>query len=474
MNINVLRSFPLISGNMLRASSICLSIVRHKTSSSHFISKSSLRTASQSYHWATSLETTVSDKEESFQQVSIFSWNILAQYLFDSSPQWYEHVSPDAPVSWSERFSSIMDEIVSSHADVVCLQEVEFEAFEKFLPEMKYNGYDGVMQSKKRRNFDHGYGIATFYKSEKFRLKKTFDRSRTLVTLLDDMNKIHRTLAVVNCHLEGSPQKSVKRVKQLQNTLKVLSTSYTHHDVIVCGDMNCQLYNSACSTYLQFGTCKSKDIIEWNKPVDKEVWNIPSQPYRFESVYPIELMTENPMDYVTFVSSPYHYVSGLDQIWFHNPSNLVEVKGIKHPFHSRQHMRDVLDSGLPSIHNPSDHLPVGCILEWKDTKLIDLCQKEVKYITKDMSVAQLQETAEELLRACPFESEHQRKEFMYIMSEERIEKNTSPTVEQIQQIRDRRARKKKLMQAVSDEVAKNLQTIIKLLKAAASRRKDYT
>jgi len=430
---------------------------------------SQTRATSHAFNWTTSLAT--SEKEHQ-RQVSILSWNILAQYLFDSNRHWYQYVDTNAPVSWPERFALIMDEITSCQADIICLQEVEFEAFDDFLPSLKRHGYSGIMQNKKRRSGDHGHGVATFYREEKFELVDTIHRSRTMVTLLKDKERDNRTTAVVNCHLEGRPDKAIARVKQLQSTLQDLSTKYTHHAMIVCGDMNCMMNDSACSTYLQLGTCKDMQIMEWGSLVDSKVSDIPSHSYSLQSAYPVELMTEQPMDYVTFVSSPQRFVSGLDQIWYHDSSNSVTVKGIKNPFHSPEHRRNVLESGLPCMHWPSDHLAIGCILEWKkDADKTNLCHQELTCVTKDMNESDLRRDAIELLSACPFELEEQREEFLYVTSEVvRSCAKGKPTEEEIQQIRDRRTRKKKLMSEVSDEVQQILEQVAKLMKAAESKK----
>lgn len=165
-------------------------------------------------HWTNTLDT-----KNQTSQISFLSWNVLAQYLFDSTPKWYTHVQPGTHVSWAERFIKIISEIVESRADIVCLQEVEFAVFEKdFQPMMKYYEYDGVMQKSSRKAKEEGdYGVATFWKTDKFQLLETIHRSRTMVTILHDSRNIGCHMAVMNCHLEGHPEKSVTRVRQLQS-----------------------------------------------------------------------------------------------------------------------------------------------------------------------------------------------------------------------------------------------------------------
>ena len=444
-------------------------------------------------NWISSLETHRDNSATDPYQVSILSWNVLAQSLFDSSPEWYEHVHahPNAPVSWKERLPRIMEFISAAKSDIVCLQEVEYQSFYDIKALMKCHGYSGTLQRKKRSTNKHGYGVATFHRNDKFLLLDSFHRSRTMMTLLEDYSQSkdkdqpheHKKLAIVNCHLEGNPKKSVMRVKQLQNTLKELALNYDHNDLIVCGDMNSEMSNSACSTYLEHGSCKDLNVIkEWNQIVPNEVTNIPSHSYRLKSAYPSKLTTDNRMDYVTFVSRPHSYAFGLDQIWYHDHGkdsggNLsVKVKGIKNPFRSPQHRQKIMESGLPSADNPSDHLPIGCILEWnrdRNTKLPNLClPQQFNYILSEMSEAELKDTASKLIDECQFESDEQRQEFHFIIDDDHFIDGTTQSTETSKDIelkREHRARKRKFLGKVSNEVVRILEQVIKLKKAAFSR-----
>jgi mRNA deadenylase 3'-5' endonuclease subunit Ccr4 len=158
------------------------------------------------------------DTNNHVNQTSFLSWNILSQNLFDSTPKWYMHVKSEVPVSWVERFPRIVSEILESGADVVCLQEVEFTAYEKdFQSTMYDNGYSSLMQkSSRKRAEEGGYGVATFWRKDRFQLRDSIHRSRTMVTILSDVLNPGSCLAVINCHLEGHPEKSLVRVRQLQ------------------------------------------------------------------------------------------------------------------------------------------------------------------------------------------------------------------------------------------------------------------
>lgn len=438
------------------------------------------------------------------KQVSIFSWNILAQHLFDSTEQWYQHVSPQDPVhKWEQRWDAISKEIQNVQSDIICLQEVEFEAFEQdILPFMKGIGYNGIMQNSKSRRKDHGYGVATFWKCNKFQLCHQSHHSRTMVTTLEDTSNYEENdsdtdegekeiIAIINCHLEGKPNKSVTRVRQLQNSLHTLQTKFSHHHLIICGDFNCQLGQSACSTYLHYGSCPMHiPIIEFGRPLGQEQIreldrDIDQHGYNLISAYPLEIMDNDPFEYITFANGPGQFTVGLDQIWYHSnieqqPTTSDKVIGLKSPFHSPEHRNEVIQYGLPSRFHPSDHMPVGCILEWeidKHVKIKDLRHhQDFKTSSSkgeddddNSSPEKKRETLSreitELLEACPFISGQQRTDFEFMISPvEGLESGRRPTESQISEIQKRRAIKKRIWSEVSDDTKQILERIVILTK----------
>jgi mRNA deadenylase, exonuclease subunit and related nucleases len=456
--------------NLLRYSLFCFTGIRYNRS---FILSTKhqrhFRAISHEINWAQSLETASSTGAKGDKrQVSILSWNILSQHLFDSTPEWYHYVSKDAPVSWPGRLPRILDEILLWKADIICLQEVEFTAFDDLQHVLHCEGYIGVMQSAKKRTGDNPYGVATFCRRDKFAVKGTFHHSRTMLSLLEDHDQ--NIIAIVNCHLEGNPKKSATRVKQLHNILQE-SARTIHHDIIICGDFNCILNDSASSAYLMKSCSKYKDIYEWGRLVDRCVSDIPPHPYSFQSAYPMNILHEAPLDYVTFVSSPHRYVSGLDQIWYHDLNNSVSVRALKHPFLSPDQRKHILESGLPSIHHPSDHLPIGCILEWKsDEKRENLCVYPTDRVYNEMDAHDLNKAASNLLESFPFDTPEQKGEFLYIIRDinNNAHRESLSKDEEIRKLRDQRQRKKILFSEIPKEKVKDLEKIIKLLKRANS------
>lgn len=483
-------------------------ITRTNTSATASMSTGTFSFSSTSLPWVNSLSTTAEKNSDNAidstnhssiikKQTSIFSWNILAQHLFDETQQWYQHVSPNDEIvhKWSNRWPVVKKEIQQSDSDIICLQEVEFTAFdEDILPSMNDLGYDGIMQDNKGKKNGHGYGVATFWKKGKFTMQNVSHHSRTMLTTLEDQGAAGagEVIAVINCHLEGNPTKSVTRVRQLYKSLKEIKNKFTHHHLIVCGDFNSQMGQSACSTYLNQGSCpKHIPIVEFGRELSKDKIEeldkvIGEHEYNFRSAYPVELMANDPFEYITFVNTPGSFTAGLDQIWYHSDlhsSTLSDtVVGLKHPFHSTEHRNQVLQYGLPSKYNPSDHMPIGCILEWgidnnNNKKDLHKSRQKLQIPTSErkrgrgfekhenIKKEDLSKEIEELLDACPFASKEHRSEFEYVISPvEGVKAGQKPPPEKIREIQQRREAKKKLWNVIEDDVRQFMERILILAK----------
>jgi len=335
-------------------------------------------------------------------------------------------------------------------------------------------GYDGIRQATK-----NSYGVATFWKSARFQMQDASHRSRTMITTFRDERDYDaygngNILAIINCHLEGNPYEYTKRVKQLQNTLTELSSKFSHHNLVLCGDMNCKLTSSACATYLELGYIPQQaQIREWGHCVSFPDINLPPpHQYSLRSAYPIELAREEPTECITYVCSPGNYAVALDQIWLHedatssSSTNRVNIVGLKRPFHSREDQQQILATGLPSELHPSDHLPIGCILEWpSNAKAKELCTK------KDSSDVREETSAEEnileamkLFDTCPLQD---RAELQYIITPVlELPAKGKPSSDQLEELKDKRMKKQALLSKVTDEVRQMLERGFKLLKDA--------
>ena len=88
-------------------------------------------------------------------EVSVLSWNVLADCYFQSRRANYaDFLAADSPMwDWQTRSDRLIDEVLQADPAVLCLQEVEFEAFDStFMRRLSSAGYDGIMQRGKSRS----------------------------------------------------------------------------------------------------------------------------------------------------------------------------------------------------------------------------------------------------------------------------------------------------------------------------------
>ncbi len=375
------------------------------------------------------------------KHVSLLSWNILAQCYFNPSKALpfqlsYGHVGTKSPLmNWEYRKKKILNNILQSNKDIICLQEVEFVAYEKdLLPFFSQHGFTGSMQTIKNKN--HPQGVATFWRPSIFLKVSEFSRNRTLTTVLKDQQ--NRLLAVVNCHLEGNPSKSGERTKQLCSTLLYLNKHFEHHAVIISGDFNCQNGASTSSAYLSLGHvpilnasdnvtanhdddkpppngivleklpeetnnlpvhilsakgnyCLVNDnqwihaknihvpFLEWNAPIDvRKLAKIVPHPYiqsQFKSVYP-------PVNYNMLSQNIYSL--GEEFTFCTRPGHAIDgldqmwyTNSSLHlektrTLYSDEERAKILSEGLPNEINPSDHIAIGATFSWSKNTLKDL------------------------------------------------------------------------------------------------------
>lgn len=88
----------------------------------------------------------------------VASYNILATSYV--RPQWYTHVA-SAALSWNTRKFALAEKIESQSADIICLQEVEAEAYLFLQRHLAAIGYLGLYAQKTQGKPD---GCATFFK----------------------------------------------------------------------------------------------------------------------------------------------------------------------------------------------------------------------------------------------------------------------------------------------------------------------
>jgi len=430
----------------------------------------------------------INDKEQwktkkTPKDFSILSWNILSQNastVIKNETYSYKGIDIPPPKPWEYRMPQITQKIHDINADLCCLQEMDITSFESMEPIMKKMGYEGVLQKKESSH----PAVATFWKRGRFQIFQSLKvRSPTLSVLLQDILSPNSSLvlAVTNVHLEGHPHKIAQRVQQLHHALGD-TKHVTHHAALVCGDFNCQVYSSACSSYLRCGSVQppaaaddddddDNVLLEWNQPIPPTVYAIPKHAYNntLKSAYPPSLLAKSPQDYFTYIRLPQRFAAGLDHLWYTSTSlNCVALKQI---FSSEQERLCMLQNGLPSDHFPSDHLPIGAIFSWKkeDTTLPDLryVASPKANLDKNKSASELLEEAEELKENL---GQKQQLELEYLLSPiPNFVPGQKPTEEQKIALKHQKRRREVLIKDASKDDCVVIERIFKLYREASKK-----
>ncbi len=174
---------------------------------------------------------------------SALTYNVLAQAYV--KPSRYRDVAP-AALEATARRALLLRRITAIDADILCLQEVEpavFEAVGTALP-----NHGGVFEQKRGRP----EGSATFFRRERFTLEHSaslhyaacepgYDHL-ALVTSLRDQSRPSSTLAVANTHLRWQSERTAASshlgALQLTELLTYLGGRYADQTWLIAGDLN--------------------------------------------------------------------------------------------------------------------------------------------------------------------------------------------------------------------------------------------
>jgi len=190
---------------------------------------------------------TVSQDEEELRlplcsqnQFSVVSFNTLVRWYY----HWHSH-TPEEWRSWDHRHRLLRRLLPAFNASVLCLQEVNHPTFEEdfgFL--RRRHGYRAVLQRPAGRRFT--MVCATFFDPAAFALEWEDHRSRALLLGLRH-RATGRPVVVVNAHLKGGPGREAARdrLAQLRSALRRAARRFANPPeryragVVVAGDFNC-------------------------------------------------------------------------------------------------------------------------------------------------------------------------------------------------------------------------------------------
>lgn len=171
---------------------------------------------------------------------SCMSYNVLLPNNKDGwwIYKYYRH--PGEFTEWAGRQALLKQQLLESHVDFVCLQEVSDVSWEEDWLFMGEAGYEALMHDKKGR-----MRPATFWRGDKWELLSKQHKDRTLVTAMR-LRSTGTVLFVVNGHLSAGSQAD-RRLRQVNEALdtvakeaKKLGLQVPGVPVVFCGDCNSQ------------------------------------------------------------------------------------------------------------------------------------------------------------------------------------------------------------------------------------------
>ncbi|XP_028050379.1 2',5'-phosphodiesterase 12 isoform X2 [Monomorium pharaonis] len=318
----------------------------------------------------------------------IICYNILADTYADSdfSKDVLFPYCPQYALNIDYRKQLILKEIIGFNGDIICLQEVDKNVYEcDLLPSLYMLNYDGVYVTKN----DMSEGLATFFNQDRFeklgfqssimaqnvdfpkfaaiwskidndKSKERFlGRNTTIqVTALRSKENQSEILVIGNTHLYFKPD--ADHIRLLQGYYAV---TYVHEiakrtqeenpecnvNVILCGDFNsvpeCGIYKLMTENYVP-ETCE-----DWKSNVEEAIENVSlTQDLRLSSAC-------GTPEYTNYTPE---FSACLDYIFYERDK--LEVEQVV-PMPSKEDL--TLNTGLPSVVFPSDHISLCADLKLK-------------------------------------------------------------------------------------------------------------
>eukprot|EP00698_Gefionella_okellyi_P024795 TRINITY_DN8844_c0_g1_i1.p1 TRINITY_DN8844_c0_g1~~TRINITY_DN8844_c0_g1_i1.p1 ORF type:complete len:520 (-),score=81.30 TRINITY_DN8844_c0_g1_i1:53-1612(-) len=180
----------------------------------------------------------------------VCTFNVLAEGYTNPASR-YAYCRAD--IDWSVRLPRLLQAIFKLNADILCLQEVECNAYNRdFYPKLKQWGYEGSYLQKSQRKPD---GVAIFFKTERFSSLQAqaivFESLPMFRDYTSDNSQVGLVLGlkerssgaplIVGCtHLIGDPRSVALRELQAETMLDHMQLEAKRHRaaVIFCGDLN--------------------------------------------------------------------------------------------------------------------------------------------------------------------------------------------------------------------------------------------
>jgi endonuclease/exonuclease/phosphatase family metal-dependent hydrolase len=174
-------------------------------------------------------------------QIVIATYNVLADAYV--KPEYFRHIDPSA-LKASVRYPRIVERVLGLGADIICLQEVEHELFRSLTSQLRRSGYLGRWAHKDGSKPD---GVATFvklpYRNLGARIVSLSDQSAAdasgHVALITRVACGDARITVANVHLKWDQPNLTGDNHAGYAQARVLLDDLAHErPVIVCGDLN--------------------------------------------------------------------------------------------------------------------------------------------------------------------------------------------------------------------------------------------
>ena len=320
----------------------------------------------------------------------IISYNILAELY--ATRQMYAYCDAWS-LLWPYRRSIILKEIQESAGDVICLQEVQVDHYEKdLLPFMQRLGYDGQYKQKSRESMgQYGKidGCATFWNLNKFSLLENYSLEfndyavytasemnlseheyRKVVNQLNRDNiaqiiilegrtraNLTMSLCVVNTHLYSNYQRPDVKLWQTIALIREIEQYLMHREIplIICGDFNSEPHSSVYEflsrgiiekEYSEFKNQKNNSFL----PEKNDIY------HNFKLASAMEKALNSEPKFTNYTKK---FKGTLDYIWY-TPLKLSLKSYFRTPDESELRVE-----GLPSTQYPSDHIMLICDVAFK-------------------------------------------------------------------------------------------------------------
>jgi CCR4-NOT transcription complex subunit 6 len=308
------------------------------------------------------------------QTIFILSYNIMA-YNFTKF-QWFPYCSPEyLPPRY--RSPRILQEIEQTNADVLCLQECDYDLFVDFYkPNLEAIGYSCIMQPVTSNRIVTN---VVCFKKNLFILEdwKRLDLNEELSTIDETFLKhkealfvqlvhkhTHKKFVVSNTHLFWNHEFEYVKYGQLSKVIQFIEKHYKTLPVVLCGDLNSlptsnvikYVYSDAPDT----ANANFKGDANKNKKFIDYFWNNHNHSLKLRSAYDVfkNDRVQEVADYADghpdFTTYTQEFIGTLDYI-FYNPEKLQVTELVRIPNNDQE----VKGLKLPNFKYPSDHLKIG-------------------------------------------------------------------------------------------------------------------